>query len=47
MHGRASHRRVWVAGTGARPYYVLAGAMGSGIRAAIGIHKDIAHEGLT
>lgn len=45
--GKASHSLVWVAGTAARPYYVMIEAMASGIRSAIAIHKDLAHEGLS
>jgi thioredoxin reductase len=44
--GMTSHRLVWTAGTAAQPQYGLAEAMGSGIRAAIAIHKNLALEGL-
>lgn len=43
---QAAGRLVWVAGTAAKPYYVLAEAVGSGIRSAIAIHKDLTLAGL-
>jgi thioredoxin reductase len=45
--GRTSHPLVWIAGTAARPQLVLVEAMGSGIRSAIAIHKDLAFKGLS
>ncbi len=40
--GRSSHDRIWVVGTAARPHYMLAESIGSGIRAAIDIHSEMA-----
>jgi thioredoxin reductase (NADPH) len=41
IDGHSSHPLVWVAGTAAKPYFVLAEAIGSGIRSAMAIHKDL------
>lgn len=40
--GRSSHPRVWVAGNAAAPHYVLVEAMGSGLRAGMSVHGDLA-----
>ncbi|GIJ44236.1 thioredoxin reductase [Virgisporangium aliadipatigenens] len=44
--GKSSNPLVWIAGTAAAPNYVLVEAMGSGIRSAMALHKDLAFEGL-
>lgn len=43
--GRSSQPRIWVAGTAARPEYMLAEAIGSGIRVGVSIHEDICMAG--
>jgi thioredoxin reductase len=40
--GRSSHPAVWVAGTAARPERMVVESMGSGIRAAVSLHRDLA-----
>lgn len=39
--GRTAHPLVWLAGNAAKPYYMLVEAMGSGIRAAVSLHRDL------
>jgi thioredoxin reductase (NADPH) len=40
--GRTQHPLVWLAGNAAKPYYMLVESMGSGIRAAVSLHRDLA-----
>lgn len=44
--GRTSHPLVWAAGNAASPAHLLAEAMASGVRAGMGLVKDLTFEGL-
>lgn len=44
--GRSSHPGVWVAGTAAHPELMIVESMGSGIRAGVALHRDLALAGL-
>ncbi|CAL9572510.1 hypothetical protein SUDANB95_04824 [Actinosynnema sp. ALI-1.44] len=39
--GRSAHPLIWLAGNAAKPYYMLAEAVASGVRAAVSLHRDL------
>jgi thioredoxin reductase (NADPH) len=41
FEGRTAHPLVWLAGNAAKPYYMLVESMGSGVRAAVSLHRDL------
>lgn len=40
--GRSAHPLIWLAGNAAKPYYMLAEAIATGVRAGVSLHRDLA-----